>query len=100
MHPNMAKYGIWGEYLGNKTALTLKIEIRAISALLFKTVNFWPDLELRKIGWQKNCIRFGILPIFDINNRFFRFQITNKITVLNPLFANKAIEIFSKNQVC
>ena len=49
----MAKYGICGKYLGNKTALTLKIEIRAISALLFKTVNFWPDLKLRKIWVAK-----------------------------------------------
>ena len=41
------KYG-QVRYLGNNTALTLKIEIRAISALLLKAVNLWPNLKLGK----------------------------------------------------
>ena len=41
------KYG-QVQYLGNNTALTLKIEIRAILALLLKAVNLWPNLKLGK----------------------------------------------------
>ena len=79
----MAKYGIWGEYLGNKTALTLKFEIRAISALLSKAVNLCPNLKFGKMWVAKNshdiCQKFSGYKLYTAKVRNLR-HFSRKLT--------------------